>query len=82
MSVNMGTIDRCVRIAVGLALGALAFQDGNVDSGMAPGRLDRAGFAANFLGRGPLYQALGMTDLRIPAVARGLGRVGVTAIVQ
>jgi DUF2892 family protein len=62
MSVNVGTIDQYVRIVVGLALVAFAFQDGlSVQGWHWAGLIGLVLLVTAFFRICPLYQALGIS---------------------
>ena len=66
MSVNIGTIDQYVRIVVGLALVAFAFQDGTAIQGWHwAGLIGLVLLVTAFFKRCPLYQALGMSTCEV-----------------
>lgn len=66
MSVNIGTIDQYVRIVVGLALVAFAFQDGTAIQGWHwIGLIGFVLLVTAFFKRCPLYQALGMSTCEV-----------------
>lgn len=62
MPVNVGTVDQYVRIVVGLALVAFAFQDGQSVQGWHwAGLIGLVLLATAFLNHCPLYRALGIS---------------------
>ena len=62
MPVNMGTIDQYVRIVLGLALIAYAFQDGiDIQGWHWVGLLGVVPLATAFFKSCPLYTALGLS---------------------
>ena len=62
MSVNVGTLDQSVRIVVGLALFAFAFQDGlSIQGWHWIGVIGLVLLATAFFRRCPIYQALGIS---------------------
>ena len=73
MPVNMGTIDQYVRIVLGLALIAYAFQDGLAIQGWHwVGLLGVVPLATAFFKSCPLYTVAGHFKLHRPPVARRL----------
>jgi hypothetical protein len=62
MPVNVGTIDQYVRIVVGLALFAFAFQDGvSIQGWHWVGLIGLVLLVTAFFRSCPIYQALGMS---------------------
>ncbi len=62
MSVNVGILDQYVRIMVGLALFAFAFQDGlSIQGWHWVGLIGLVLLATAFFRSCPIYQALGIT---------------------
>jgi hypothetical protein len=62
MSVNVGILDQYVRIVVGLALFAFAFQDGlSIQGWHWVGLIGLVLLATAFFRTCPIYQALGIT---------------------
>jgi hypothetical protein len=62
MSVNVGTLDQYVRIVVGLALFAFAFQDGpSIQGWHWVGLIGLVLLATAFFRSCPIYQALGIS---------------------
>jgi hypothetical protein len=62
MSVNVGILDQYVRIVVGLALFAFAFQDGlSIQGWHWVGLIGLVLLATAFFRSCPLYQALGIS---------------------
>ena len=66
MPVNMGTIDQYVRIVLGLALIAYAFQDGiDIQGWHWVGLLGVVPLATAFFKSCPLYTALGISTCTV-----------------
>ena len=62
MSVNVGTLDQYVRIVVGLALFAFAFQDGlSIQGWHWVGLIGLVLLATAFFRSCPIYQAFGIS---------------------
>jgi hypothetical protein len=66
MSVNVGTIDQYLRIVIGLALVAFAFQDGvPIEGWHWVGLIGVALLATAFFRSCPLYTALGLSSCKV-----------------
>jgi hypothetical protein len=66
MPVNVGTIDQYVRIVVGLALLAFAFQDGlSIQGWHWAGLIGLALLVTAFFRSCPLYSALGISSYTV-----------------
>ena len=77
MPVNIGTLDQYVRIVLGLALIAYAFQDGLAIQGWHwVGLLGVVPLATAFFRSCPLYVALGISPPRPPVDQRVCGSRG------
>ncbi|MDI1267263.1 MAG: DUF2892 domain-containing protein [bacterium] len=66
MPVNVGTVDRYVRIVLGLALVAFAFQDGlSIQGWHWAGLIGVVLLATAFFKSCPIYTALGMSSCEV-----------------
>ena len=66
MSVNVGTVDQYVRIVVGLALVAFAFQDGlSIQGWHWVGLIGLVFLVTAFFRSCPIYRALGISTCEV-----------------